>query len=189
MADGFVQIELDAAGKRVDTSKIQVGGLEVHRQRVVVSDGLEPGNMAAIKSEAAALGDAGLVVRVAPDPLPVGANLIGKVQIDSLPPVVLDAASGETLRLLHAVVTSLGENLLVAPTAGTRLVITHAEISGSGIAATLHFTGTEAATNVVTATTGSFSAPFFPRGGLNEVLNLNLVSGASARVVVHYFEE
>jgi hypothetical protein len=59
----YVQVPADSVGKRVDTVTLTDAGVEVHRQKLVVTGGSGTAEVVVVTNAAAAAGDMGLVVR------------------------------------------------------------------------------------------------------------------------------
>lgn len=94
MADGFIRVPVDSAGKRVDAEELTVGGQVVERQRIILSDPVAPAGHTRIKNVQPDSGDYGLVVRQAPAGL--------------LEAIVDFATSGN-----HNVIAALGAGIVV----------------------------------------------------------------------------
>lgn len=65
MSDGYVQVQPDSSGKKVDTSELTVDSLTVERQRVVLADDADAEGLAPVARDAGRH-DFGLIVREAP---------------------------------------------------------------------------------------------------------------------------
>jgi hypothetical protein len=65
MTDGYIQVQPDSTGKKIDNSELTVGTNTVERQRIVISDPDDAAGLAAANSDPSAI-DVGLVVRSQP---------------------------------------------------------------------------------------------------------------------------
>lgn len=80
MADAFVQLAVDGAGKMMDTTSLTVSAQTVHRQRINHADPTDAAGLAKVRNVLPVAGDYGLVTRAIPpyatraDTFTAGAN-------------------------------------------------------------------------------------------------------------------
>lgn len=63
MADDFVQVAVDGAGKKIDSSSLTVGANTVERQRINFADPVDPAGIAGVKATPPISTDYGAIVR------------------------------------------------------------------------------------------------------------------------------
>jgi hypothetical protein len=103
MADGFIRLPVDDAGKRVDTEELTVNSLTVQRERHQVA-GVADTDIAVVVDTDPLTTDHGLVVRQAPAVNPkvdyvTSANLAAGASIDLDATTISAATTGKLLRV------------------------------------------------------------------------------------------
>lgn len=103
MADSFIQVPVDDAGKKVDTEQLTVGANTVHRERVQVV-GAADTEIARVVDTDPAAADFALVVRQAPAVSPqvdyvTSANLAAGASVDLDGTTIAAASTGKLLRV------------------------------------------------------------------------------------------
>lgn len=66
MTDGYVQVQPDSSGKKIDNSELDVGTNTVERQRINVADSEDAEGLAPVLAEDPERHDYGLAVRIVP---------------------------------------------------------------------------------------------------------------------------
>jgi len=139
MADGYVQVQPDSTGKKVDTAEVVVNGQTVERQRMALASPTDPIGAAEVDTAATGpLGDGayGLLVRELREENALNQMLM--TQIADVLSLVLARTTASAASLVVSQPTSGNLNATVAQATAANLnaTVNISALNGSGVSAT-----------------------------------------------------